>query len=148
MIVGHEAVSVVEELGPDAASYGINVGDLVGAPLWHNMCFTCFDCQDAEPQFCTKMQVKGLTSPGYFAEYTVVDPARAVVIPKEYPVPSALAPLFCAGITFWDALNRAKLQPGETVAIVGAGGLGELASKYAQAFGAKVIALDVQDKQI
>ncbi|KAL4861005.1 hypothetical protein BDV12DRAFT_204458 [Aspergillus spectabilis] len=96
-----------------------------------------------------QVQVKGLTAPGYFAEYTLVDATSAVVIPPDLSIPdTSLAPLFCAGFTVWDALNRAKLQPGESVAIVGIGGLGELAAKYAAALGAKVFALDTRDEQL
>lgn len=78
-----------------------------------------------------------------------MDAASAVVIPRDSPATAAqLSPIFCAGITVWDALTRAELRPGETVAIVGVGGLGEIATKYAQAFGAKVIAIDVHDGQL
>ncbi|KAH0835369.1 hypothetical protein AYO21_01584 [Fonsecaea monophora] len=157
-IIGHEAVAVVEELGPDAAKWGegFQVGDLVGAPLWHNMCLECTDCRKAGPQFCSKMQVKGMSCPGYFSEYTCVDAASAVVVsrgasssPSQLPLsPRRLAPLFCAGITVWDALEQAHLRMGETVAVVGAGGLGQLAVQYAAALGARVIALDVRDAQL
>lgn len=96
--------------------------------------------------------MKGCNIPGYFAEYTTVDAATAVVIPPKEgnnsATPAQLSPIFCAGITVWDALTRAELKPGETVAIVGVGGLGEIATKYAQAFGVKVIAIDVNDGQL
>jgi propanol-preferring alcohol dehydrogenase len=149
--VGHEAVSIIESLGPDATSFGLKVGDRIGAPLWHGMCLDCVDCKEHGPDFCPTKQVKGLNAPGYFAEYTLVDAASAVVIPKEAMVtasPAALAPLFCAGVTVWDALKRAKLRPTETIAIVGAGGLGQIAARYAQAMGVRVIVLDVQDEQL
>ncbi|KAL6229373.1 hypothetical protein BDW75DRAFT_245788 [Aspergillus navahoensis] len=149
LIVGHEAVSVVEALGPEAAPYGLKVGDRIGAPLWHAMCLQCNDCRHNGPEFCPLMQVKGLTAPGYFSEYTCVDPASAVLIPEiDGGSFASLAPVFCAGITVWDALKRAKLQMNETVAVVGAGGLGEIAARYAQAMGVKVIVLDVQDPQL
>ncbi|KAI9367677.1 chaperonin 10-like protein [Aspergillus egyptiacus] len=148
-IVGHEAISVVEALGPDAAAYGLNVGDMVGAPLWHGMCLECSECRHHGPDFCPKRTMKGLTSPGFFAEYALVDAAGAVVIPREYEgLAVPLAPVFCAGITVWDALERARLRVGETVGIVGAGGLGGLAARFAQAMGVKVVALDIHDAQL
>ena len=135
-IVGHEAVSVVEALGPDAARYGLQVGDQVGAPLWHGMCLQCIDCRERDPVFCPTKMVKDLTAPGYFAEYTLVDAASAVVIPKDVTAsPASLAPLFCAGLTVWDALKRARLQVTDVVAIVGAGGLGQIACQHAHAIG-------------
>lgn len=68
---------------------------------------------------------------------------------EESQVPvTDLAPIFCAGITVWDALERAELKNGETIAIIGLGGLGAMAAKYAQQLGARVIALDVRDEQL
>ncbi len=149
LIVGHEAIAVVEKLGPDAASHGIKIGDVVGTPLWQDMCLKCGNCQTAGPQFCPTMKIMGITSAGFFAEYALVDAAVAVVIPAENAERhAALAPIFCAGITVWDAIERANLKPGQTVAIVGAGGLGQTAVQYAHELGAKVIALDIRDEQL
>jgi D-arabinose 1-dehydrogenase-like Zn-dependent alcohol dehydrogenase len=99
--------------------------------------------------------MKGLTTAGYFAEYATVDAAGAVAInlnsiSSQDPSDSyaKIAPLFCAGATAWDALERAKLCPGENVAVVGAGGLGQITALYAASFGARVMALDVRDEQL
>lgn len=93
--------------------------------------------------------MKGVNTDGFFAEYTTVDAATAVVIPEtSTATPAQLSPIFCAGITVWDALSRAEVRPGETVAIVGIGGLGEIATKYAQAIGGKVFAIDIHDGQL
>ena len=156
VIPGHEAVSVVDKLGPEAAaSYGFREGDLVGATLWHNMCMTCVNCKDVGAEYCSKKEMVGITRPGYFAEFTLVDAANAVVIARgdgvdtgEIPDPTALSPLFCAGATIWDVLERSHLHPGETVAVIGAGGLGELAIRYAQALGGYTFAFDVRDEQL
>ncbi|PKS08732.1 hypothetical protein jhhlp_004785 [Lomentospora prolificans] len=152
LVVGHEAISIVEKLGPDAGGYGINVGDTVGASLWHDSCLNCVDCKTAGAEFCKKMQIKGMTSPGCFSEYTLVDPVATVVVRKaedksDAPI-SDLSPLFCAGITVWDAIERAKVRPGDSVAILGVGGLGQMAARYATELGAKVFVLDVRDEQL
>lgn len=98
------------------------------------------------------MNIQGVTVSGYFAEYALVDAATAVVVGQaadesKGPV-TDLAPVFCAGITVWDALERADLKMGETIAIVGLGGLGAMAAQYAHELGARVIALDVRDEQL
>lgn len=151
-MIGHEAVSVVESLGPDAAPYGINVGDTIGAGLWQDCCLSCVDCKGPGPQFCTKMKAHGITVSGYFAEYALVDAATAVIVRRAGDEAkgsvSDLAPVFCAGITVWDALERADLGMGQTIAIVGLGGVGTMAAQYAQQLGARIIALDVRDKQL
>lgn len=77
-----------------------------------------------------------------------MDAASAVVLPDADVSAAELAPIFCAGVTVWDALERAALRPGETVAVVGVGGLGDVAVKYAQALGARVLALDVVEAQL
>jgi len=152
LVIGHEAISVVDKLGPDAEAYGIQVGDIVGASLWHDSCLNCIDCKTSGPEFCGTMQIKGLTTPGCFSEYTLIDPVATVVIRRAEeqsndPV-SDLSPLFCAGITVWDAVERANVRPGDSVAILGVGGLGQLAARYATELGAKVIVLDVRDEQL
>lgn len=153
VIPGHEAVSVVDKLGPEAAaSYGFREGDLVGATLWHGMCMTCVNCKEVGAEYCSKKELVGVTRPGYFAEFTLVDAANAVVVARgdigNIPSPTVLSPLFCAGVTVWDALERAHLHPGETGAVIGTGGLGELAIRYAQALGGYTLALDVRDEQL
>lgn len=155
IIMGHEAVSVIDKLGPEAAPHGFREGDLVGASLWHNMCLNCNECKTAGPDFCPTRESLGITRPGNFAEYTLIDTASAVLISRpgvdssvEIPPLAALSPLFCAGITVWDGLERAHIRPGETVAVVGVGGLGELAVRYVRALGGKVLALDVRDDQL
>lgn len=150
--LGHEAISVVQELGPDAAPYGLQVGDTIGAGIWQDMCLSCIDCTSSGPEFCTKMKMLGTHRAGYFAEYALIDADTAVVVrpagdESTEPV-SDLAPTFCAGITVWDALERAEPKMGETIAIVGLGGLGATAAQYAQALGVRVIALDVRDEQL
>ncbi|GLI74897.1 hypothetical protein PoHVEF18_003146 [Penicillium ochrochloron] len=151
-IIGHEAISIVKALGPDATPFGIKLGDRIGAPLWQDMCLECWECKNIGPQYCAKMTIKGVNNAGYFAEYALVDAATAVVIPQIDGAggvsPAQLSPIFCAGITVWDALERAQIKPGETVAIVGVGGLGEIATKYAHALGARVLGLDVHDGQL
>lgn len=152
VVPGHEAISVVEEVGPDAASYGIKVGDTIGAGLWQDSCLACPDCKTSGASFCITKKILGITMPGYFAEYAVVDANTAVVVARagEEPAesPTDLGPIFCAGITVWDALERAEVRMGETIAVIGMGGLGAMAGQYAEKLGARVIALDVRDEQL
>lgn len=152
VVIGHEAVTIVEELGPDAAPYGVNVGDTIGAGLWQDSCLACAECKGSGEQFCPKLKMQGITTQGYFAEYALIDAATAVVVRRagdESQEPVAdLAPMFCAGVTVWDALERAEVKMGQAIAIIGLGGLGSMAALYAQKLGARVIALDVRDEQL
>lgn len=155
--IGHEAVVQVERLGSSVKDLGYDFqpGDIIGAVSWHGMCLTCQTCKTAGPQFCPQAQFKGFQIPGYFAEWSCVDAASAVLISRGNDLPRekivSLSPMFCAGVTVWDALLKA--QEGsktltQTVAVVGAGGLGALACKWGAALGMRIIALDVKDEQL
>jgi propanol-preferring alcohol dehydrogenase len=151
VILGHEAVGVIVELGPGSDSYGLQVGQVIGSPPYMDMCLECQKCKAFGPDFCSKKKVKGISAPGYFAEYSLVDAASAVIVAdQEADVGNIkqVSPIFCAGATVWDALERGDIKPGQTVAIIGLGGLGQLAARYANGLGAKVIALDVQQDQL
>ncbi len=58
------------------------------------------------------------------------------------------APLFCAGVTVYRALQKAKISPGQRIAIFGVGGLGHLAIQIAVGLGAHVIAIDISDEKL
>ncbi|KAJ5924922.1 hypothetical protein N7454_007561 [Penicillium verhagenii] len=151
VILGHEAVGLIEELGPGSEAYGLEVGQLVGAPPYTGMCLECYNCKHFGPDFCAVKKVKGISAPGYFSEYSLIDAASAVIVPGEASQAEdvrRISPIFCAGVTVWDALERAQIKPGQTLAIFGLGGLGKLCATYAQALGAKVIALDIKDAQL
>lgn len=68
-------------------------------------------------------------------------------IPKDVDL-AAISPVLCAGITVYKGLKESGAKPGQTVAIVGAGGgLGSLAQQYAKAMGLRVIAIDTGDEK-
>ena len=95
-------------------------------------CRECFECQGSKDPIaddgkgysvhCTRAENNGISKDGGFAEYAVVDARQLAPIPD---VLSAVetAPLMCAGITIYAALKRCHLQPGDRVAIIGAGGM-------------------------
>ena len=85
--------------------------------------------------------MQGFGVDGYFAEYAVIDYHNACVLPRELD-PVAAAPLFCAGVTAFHAIDDLKLEPESWVAIIGCGGLGLLGVQYARAMNYRVIAID------
>lgn len=84
----------------------------------------------------------GFAVDGFFAEYAVVPYQNAMVLPEKLD-PVAAAPLFCAGVTAYHAIDDLRLPAGSWVAVVGCGGLGHLGIKYAVAKGYKVIGIDM-----
>ena len=118
--LGHEAAGSVAAIGARVTS--VNVGDRVCV---HYMatCGTCAYCAKGQEQFCTTGQMIGKHRDGGYAEYLAL-PARSVVpLPDEIPFEHG-AIMMCSSATSYHALRKARLQPGETVAIYGVGGLG------------------------
>ncbi|MDB5658605.1 MAG: Zinc-binding alcohol dehydrogenase [Cypionkella sp.] len=137
-ILGHEGVGEVAALGEGVEGWA--VGERAGAAWLHDTCGTCDLCLAGEESFCAAQRAHGFNVPGTFAEYVVAKAAFAVKVPAgDGP---ALAPLMCAGLTAYGAIERAKLAHGETCAIFGCGGLGMFAVQLAARKGATVIAVD------
>ncbi|KAF5661328.1 Adh2p [Fusarium denticulatum] len=128
LVGGHEGVGTILQLGSDVERVaGLKVGNIVGLG-WRN-------------STCDKM-VNGLHTDGTFQEY-IVAPALHVVLIPEGLDPVAAAPLLCGGATVLAALRSGCVSIGEWIAISGAaGGLGHLATQYAKAMGAHVVAID------
>lgn len=102
----------------------------------------CDFCQTSDEPLCAKALLSGYTVDGSFQQYCIAKAAHAARIPKDVPL-DAIAPVLCAGITVYKGLKESGAKPGQTVAIVGAGGgLGSLAQQYARAMGLRTIAID------
>jgi propanol-preferring alcohol dehydrogenase len=138
--LGHETAGTIAAVGPRVTT--IHVGTRVCV---HYMatCGSCAYCARGQEQFCTTGQMIGKHRDGGYAEYLAV-PARCVVpLPDEIPFEQA-AIMMCSTGTSFHALRKARLQPGETVAVFGAGGLGMSAIQLAQLFGARAVyAIDI-----
>lgn len=91
---------------------------------------------------CPKAILSGYTVDGTFQQYCVAKAVHVAHIPPNVDL-ATVAPILCAGITVYKALKESNARPGQTVAIVGAGGgLGTLAIQYAKAMGLEVLAID------
>ena len=137
-ILGHEGVGVVAAVASGVS--GWTVGDRAGAAWIHDTCGTCDPCRSGQESFCPNQRAHGYNVPGTFAEYVRVRADFAVRLPPGEA--TDLAPLMCAGLTAFGALDRAGLAPGETCAIFGCGGLGLYAVQLAHRRGADVVAVD------
>ena len=107
----------------------------------------CNFCQQSDEPLCPKALLSGYTVDGTFQQYCIAKAAHVARIHKDIPL-DAIAPVLCAGITVYKGLKESGARPGQTVAIVGAGGgLGSLAQQYAKAMGLRVIAIDTGDEK-
>ena len=145
LILGHEIAGRVVEVGEQAS--GLRVGDRVGVPWVHWTCGVCDFCREGNENLCSKQKITGVTVDGGYAEFVKAPATHTTKIPDELSFTDA-APLFCAGVTVYRALRRAKLTPGQRLAIFGVGGLGHLAVQIGVGLGAEVTAIDLSDDKL
>lgn len=145
LIPGHEVVGRVVQKGAEVDH--LAVGERVGVPWLHASCGVCEQCREGVENLCREGVVTGMMVDGGYAELMRAKASHALPIPDAV-TPVAAAPLLCAGLTVYRALNNAGVEAGQRVAVVGVGGLGHLAVQMARAFGAEVIALDVADDKL
>ena len=145
MTLGHEVAGVVEKVG--AAVTALKRGDRVC--LHYNIsCGDCPACASGNEQFCPHGLMIGHYTNGGYAEYIAIPARNALPLPAEIPFEQG-ATLMCASATAFHALRKGRLRAGETVAIIGVGGLGMSAIQLARAFGAvEVLAVDVRAESL
>nr|WP_153505735.1 S-(hydroxymethyl)mycothiol dehydrogenase [Cumulibacter manganitolerans] len=157
-LLGHEAAGVVESVG--AGVDDVQPGDFV-ILNWRAVCGQCRACLRGEPQYCfnthnaaQKMTLEDGTelSPalgiGAFAEKTLVAAGQCTKVDEADP---AVVGLLGCGVMagLGAAVNTAKVRPGQSVAVIGCGGVGNAAIAGARLNNAsKVIAVDVDDKKL
>jgi uncharacterized zinc-type alcohol dehydrogenase-like protein len=144
-VPGHEIVGRVARAGRDVGKF--KEGDLAAVGCLVGSCGTCASCRAGEENFCDNgatftynapdPSLGGVTYGGY-AQSIVVDEAFVLRVPKALDL-AGTAPLLCAGITTYSPLRHWKVQAGQKVGIVGLGGLGHMAVKFANAFGTRVV---------
>lgn len=140
-IPGHELAGEVVALGEGVARW--SVGDRVTVPFVCG-CGRCAWCRQGDAQVCPDQQQPGFTHDGSFAEFVALHAAdtNLVAVPDGVPMTAAAA-LGCRFATAYRALvARARLQPEEWLAVVGAGGVGLSAVMIARALGAHVVVVD------
>lgn len=140
-VPGHELAGVIAEVGPGVGKWA--VGDRVTVPFVCG-CGRCEWCLRGEAQVCPDQQQPGFTHDGSFAEFVALHAAdtNLVAFPEAVSFEAA-ASLGCRFATAYRGLvGRARIAPGEWVAVVGAGGVGLSAVMIAKAVGAHVVAID------
>ena len=143
-VPGHEFAGIVEEVGRDCRRF--KRGDRVTAPFIL-ACGQCPDCIGGDPTVCNHQHVVGFSSWGAFAERIAVPRCDFNLVPLPDVIGfTAAAGMGCRVTTSFRAVvDRAKLQPGEWLAIHGAGGVGLSALMIGKALGASVLAIDVNE---
>jgi uncharacterized zinc-type alcohol dehydrogenase-like protein len=136
-VLGHEAVGRVVEVGP--AAKGLKVGQHVGIGWTASSCMHCRQCKSGDQHLCLTATPTIVGHRGGFASRVRSHWAWAIPLPEKINVAEA-GPLLCGGITVFNPLAMFA-TPTSRVGIVGIGGLGHMAVKFAAAYGCDVTAL-------
>jgi D-arabinose 1-dehydrogenase-like Zn-dependent alcohol dehydrogenase len=137
-VPGHEVAGTIDAVGAGVMEW--QIGQRVGVGWNGGYCGRCDPCRRGDFFACVTGQVTGLTSDGGYAEY-LITPANAVALMPDGLSPVEAAPLLCAGITTFNALRNSGARPGDTVAVLGLGGLGHLGVQYATKMGFHTVAI-------
>src|SRR4026209_1248034 len=143
-VPGHEIVGRVTQVGSAVTTF--KPGDLAAVGCMLDSDRTCSECQAGLEQFCRNMTLTynfpdkhlgGITYGGY-SDSVVVDERFVLRVPSNLNL-AGTAPLLCAGITTYSPMRHWGVTKGKKVGVVGLGGLGHMAVKFAHAFGAPVV---------
>ncbi len=154
LVPGHEIIGKVTAVGNAVKKF--KVGDIAGVGCLVDSCRTCNSCKQGLEQFCltgstftyngADKHMGGMTYGGY-SERVVVDEAFVLKVPSNLD-PAKAAPLLCAGITTYSPMRKWNVRKGQKVGVVGLGGLGHMAVKFAVAFGAHTVLFTTSPSKI
>jgi D-arabinose 1-dehydrogenase-like Zn-dependent alcohol dehydrogenase len=137
-VPGHEVAGIVDAVG--AGVVGWSKGQRVGVG-WHGgYCGHCEPCRRGNFFACVWGQVTGITYDGGYADYMIAHSSALALLPEELSAVES-GPLVCAGVTTFNSLRNSGARPGETVAVLGLGGLGHLGVQFAAKMGFKTVAI-------
>lgn len=137
VVGGHEVIGTVVALGTSAK--GLKLGQRVGIGWMAASCMTCKSCLSGQPQLCRAGMATIVGHNGGFAERVRAHWLWTCPIPEKLDASKA-GPLLCGGITVFSPFLNFGIKPTHRVGVVGIGGLGHLALKFARAWGCEVTA--------
>lgn len=138
VIPGHQVVGQVAGIGAGVKT--LKTGDLVGAAWLRSSCGACEWCRSGTENLCPYSTYTGWDADGGYAEYMTVPAAFAYPLPAGTD-PITTAPLLCAGIIGYRALQRAELPPGGNLGLYGFGSSAHLTAQIAKAAGSRIFAI-------
>jgi alcohol dehydrogenase (NADP+) len=153
VVPGHEIVGRVREVGSDVTRF--KVGDVVAVGTYVDSCQQCEMCRRHLEVYCRNGvtptyngldRISGGMTYGGYSDKIVVREEMVLSVPESLDI-SRVGPLLCAGITTYSPLRTWNAGPGTRVGVIGVGGLGHLAIKFAAALGAEVTAITRSDKK-
>lgn len=138
IVPGHEIAGVIDAVGPGVIGWA--AGTRVGVGWFGGHCGRCEPCRRGDLVDCRNLRTPGITYDGGYAEAMIAPADALALIPDDMSAEDA-APLLCAGVTTYNALRESGARPGDTVAILGIGGLGHLGVQFAAKMGFRTVAI-------
>ncbi|KAL3505425.1 hypothetical protein ACH5RR_035266 [Cinchona calisaya] len=143
VVPGHEITGIITKVGSNVRKF--KIGDKVGVGCLAATCLECEFCKDSQENYCDQVQLTyngifwdGSITYGGYSKMLVADHRYVVHVPDSLPMDAA-APLLCAGITVYAPMKDQNLleagAAAKYIGVVGLGGLGHVAVKFAKAFG-------------
>ena len=137
-VPGHEIAGVIDAVGSEVPHW--KPGQRVGIGWLGSYCGYCESCRRGSFVTCANQRITGITMDGGYQDYVLAPFEALASIPDEIS-PVEAGPLMCAGITTFNSLRNSGVRGGDTVAILGIGGLGHLAVQFASKMGLRTIAI-------
>jgi alcohol/geraniol dehydrogenase (NADP+) len=141
-VPGHEVIGRAVDMGPQAK--GLTIGQAVGVGWGAASCMHCRQCLSGDQNLCAQNVPTIVGHYGGFAERLRVQWPWAIPLPNGLDVANA-GPLLCGGTTVFTPLSVFDVRPTDRVGVVGIGGLGHMALKFANAWGCEVTAFTSTD---
>jgi 6-hydroxycyclohex-1-ene-1-carbonyl-CoA dehydrogenase len=145
LILGHEASGTVESVGKNVDPD--RVGDRVIVPAVLS-CGRCRFCRQGRENLCDSLVMLGNNVDGAYAEYLKVPVDELVSVPDNIPLEQACVVADAVSTPYHAVKHRGKVRAGDTVAVVGCGGVGLNVVQCATVAGARVIAIDMNDDRL
>ncbi|MER5182517.1 NAD(P)-dependent alcohol dehydrogenase [Streptomyces sp. NPDC002896] len=154
VVPGHEIAGIVTAVGSEVTKF--DVGDRAGVGCLVDSCRECVNCRAGREQYCVQgggtltfgsVDKDGRLTQGGYSTHITVDQDFVLKLPRNVDL-AQVAPLLCAGITTYSPLRHWGAGPGKKVAVIGLGGLGHMAVKFAHAMGAEVTVLSQSLKKM
>jgi len=143
-VLGHEFAGEIVALGANVRNY--RVGERVCCDI-DIACGVCGPCREGRSNICETLKTMGFDKDGAYAEYVAVPDYNLYSLPESVSYDDASA-VQVLGISFHAVAHRMRPEPGEQVAVIGAGPIGLGAAMIARSMGAEVHILDLLDYRL
>jgi propanol-preferring alcohol dehydrogenase len=146
VILGHEIVGIVDEVGRDVERF--HADDRAGVYWLHSTCGECKYCLSGRENYCPEIQCTGWDADGGYAEYVTVPAAYGLPLNGVHMKPVEIAPLMCPGIAGYAAFKLTGAQKGDKLGLYGFGPTAYYVLKVAQFLGVEIYVSTRSQKNI